>query len=142
MTGATEAVRLPVEPDETVAVWFADFCAEPPPNVSTDASALVREIWPWMPPATEALMSPSSVRATQITEYVPDASAPPVVAAVTVGVGVVPSASWRLPPRMICSSAIISDHKSVVPAIERTSSKPIAAYSASQSMFASRPMPL
>ena len=52
-------------------------------------------------------MKPSSDSATQITDSVPEASDPPLAEAVKVGVGVYPSASELLPPRISASSPII-----------------------------------
>lgn len=103
---ATEAVTLPVEP-VTATVALADFCAVPPPNVSDERSALARVIDAWTPPATEPLISPSSVSATTITDSVPAIRAPPVLEAASVGVLVTPSASDVLPPRINASSPSI-----------------------------------
>ena len=91
----------------TATVAFVDFCAAPPPKISLEPSALVRVICDCTPPGTEPLMKPSSDSATQITDSVPEASDPPLAEAVKVGVGVCPSASELLPPRISASSPII-----------------------------------
>ena len=70
------------------------------------------------------LMKPSSVMPTQMTLSVCVASVPPEVDALSDGVGVVPSATPELPPRMICSSCSISDSSKVCAATARRSSKP------------------
>src|SRR5579875_1676188 len=69
VTGKTLAlIELVVPAVATVA--FALGMATPPPKMSFEPSALMRVICPWIPPAMLPFISPSRVKAAQMTDQV------------------------------------------------------------------------